>query len=161
VKLKLEISDASSLGLSIDAETLSGELERELSPEFGDMRASVAVTCVSDDEIRGLNARYRDVDEATDVLSFPLWEDGGRFAPPVGWEELPLGDVVVSPDFVRQNAARENLGYNNEMTRMIVHGVLHLVGFDHDTEARKRGMWEIQERVVARCERVADGSGED
>ena len=159
MKLRLEISGALPPGLPVD--TLERELERALSQELGDMIASVAVTCVSDDEIRALNARYRDVDEATDVLSFPLWEDDGRFAPPAGWEELPLGDVVVSPNFVRQNAARENIRYNNEMTRMIAHGVLHLVGFDHDTEERERAMWEIQERVVAACERGADGSGED
>ena len=155
MRFKLEPSGASRFS-PLCIELLSNEIERSLIPLLGDVIASVVVTCVSDDAIKELNARYRGIDEATDVLSFPLWEVDGRFVPP-DWAELPLGDVVISPDFVRANAARENIGYNNEMVRMVVHGVLHLVGYGHDTEERERSMRELQESIVARYERSANG----
>jgi probable rRNA maturation factor len=149
LKFKLEISAKPSADFPLDGELLSGEIEKSIAPILGGRSiVSVAVTCVPMEEMRELNARYRSVDEATDVLSFPLWEDDGKFVPPDFWEELPLGDVVVSPDFVRQNAERENIGYNNEMARMVIHGVLHLIGFDHDTDERRREMWELQESIV-------------
>jgi probable rRNA maturation factor len=154
VSFRLELSGASPV-FPLCIESLSDEIERSLAPLLGDVNASAVVTCVSDDVMRELNAHYRGLDEATDVLSFPLWEEGGRFVPPPGWKELPLGDVVVSPDFVRANAARENIGYNNEIARMVVHGVLHLVGYGHDTEERERSMWELQESIVAGYERSA------
>jgi len=154
VNFRLDISETSQ-PFPLRIESLSSEIERSLPRLLGDVSASarVSVTCVSNDEMRELNARYRGFDEATDVLSFPLWEEDGHFVPPLNWEELPLGDVVISPDFVRANAARENIGYNYEMARIVVHGVLHLVGYDHDTEERKRLMWELQESIVANYER--------
>ena len=116
------------------------------STEFGDAkRATVSLSFVGDDEIRALNASYREIDESTDVLSFPLWEEDGRFSPPDGWDELPLGDVVVSSDFVRECAKREGRDFAAEIVLMIVHGTLHLVGFDHDTPARESEMWRVQE----------------
>ncbi|MDR0764248.1 MAG: rRNA maturation RNase YbeY [Synergistaceae bacterium] len=111
---------------------------------------TVTLSCVSEDEMRRLNLRYRDIDEPTDVLSFPLWEDGGEFRPPEGWRSLPLGDVVISPDFVRRGAAEANIGYNDEMARMVVHGTLHLVGFDHGDENAAAVMLDLQERTVKR-----------
>ena len=153
MRFRLDISGSSRF-LPPRVESLSDEIERGLTALLGDVNASAVVSCVSDDEMRELNARYRGFDEGTDVLSFPLWEKDGRFVPPFNWEELPLGDVVISPDFVRANAARENIGYNYEMARIVVHGVLHLVGYDHDTEERKRLMWELQESIVADYGRI-------
>ncbi len=108
-------------------------------------RATVSLSFVRDDEIRALNVSYREIDEPTDVLSFPLWEEDGSFRPPDGWDELPLGDIVVAPDFVRECAKREGRDFAAEIVLMIVHGTLHLVGFDHDTPAREAGMWRAQE----------------
>ena len=109
--------------------------------------ACVSLSFVGDAEIRALNASYRGIDEPTDVLSFPLWEEDGRFCPPGGWDELPLGDVVVSPDFVRESAKREGRDFAAEIVLMIVHGTLHLVGFDHDAEAREAEMWRAQDEL--------------
>jgi probable rRNA maturation factor len=148
VKLKLELSKESSRDFPLDIESLSDEIGKTLAQVLEGMEATVALTCLPDDEIKRLNGRYRNLDEATDVLSFPLWEEDGRFAPPDSWGSIPLGDVVVSPDFVRRNAERENIGYNSEMARIVAHGVLHLVGYDHDTEENRRKMWALQERIV-------------
>ena len=151
MSFRLEITEASEF-FPLRADLLSDEIERSLEPLLGGVDANAVLSCVSNEEMRELNARYRGLDEATDVLSFPLWEEDGRFVPPTGWDELPLGDVVVSPEFVRANAAAENIGYNNEMTRVVAHGVLHLVGYGHDTTERARSMWELQEGIVARYE---------
>jgi probable rRNA maturation factor len=148
VKFKLELSKESSSDFPMDIGLLSDEIGKTLATVLDEMEATVALTCLKDDEIKRLNGRYRNLDEATDVLSFPLWEEGGRFTPPDSWESVPLGDVVVSPDFVRRNAERENIGYNNEMARIVAHGVLHLVGYDHDTDENRRKMWALQERIV-------------
>ena len=158
MRFRLEISGESS-SFPFHVESLSNEIERALESIFRSLKMSAVVTCVSNDAIRELNARYRGFDEATDVLSFPLWEEDGDFVPPRDWEELPIGDVVISPEFVRANAAGENIGYNYEMARIVVHGVLHLVGYDHDTEERKRSMWELQESIVAGYERNAGNNG--
>jgi probable rRNA maturation factor len=94
-----------------------------------------------------LNDMYRHVQEPTDVLSFPLWEEEGVFAPLASWSDLPLGDIVISPEYVRENAKRVGAGYEGELALVIIHGFLHLIGFDHDTDEREREMWEIQEKL--------------
>ncbi|MDR1916443.1 MAG: rRNA maturation RNase YbeY [Synergistaceae bacterium] len=108
----------------------------------------VTLTLASPEEIRGLNAQYRQIDEPTDVLSFPMWENDRAFAPPEGWSDLPLGDVIVSPEQVSQNALEHNIDYNTEMALVVIHGILHLIGLDHDTEERRLQMWAEQEEVL-------------
>jgi probable rRNA maturation factor len=126
---------------------------------LGGAEAVVSLSAVSPEDIAALNFRYRKLDEPTDVLSFPLWEEDGRFVPPQ-WDSIPLGDVVVCPGIVRRNAERENIGYNSEMARMIIHGVLHLIGFDHDTDGARREMWDMQESVLGKyAERVRAKGG--
>ena len=108
----------------------------------------VALSFVDDVEIGALNASYRQIDEPTDVLSFPLWEEGGVFSPPTGWDVLPLGDVVVSPAFVEREARAKGSDYSADLALVIVHGALHLVGYDHDTDERQTEMWSAQEHIA-------------
>jgi probable rRNA maturation factor len=148
MRLSLDLTDDADGNFSLDREALARELGDRITERLlGFEEVGVCLSCVTNEEMRRLNAQYRNMDEPTDVLSFPLWEEDGNFSPPRSWVKLPLGDVVVSPDFVRQNAERENIGYNDEMIRMIIHGVLHLVGFDHDTDERTGEMWGLQEEI--------------
>jgi probable rRNA maturation factor len=134
--------------IPLDTGVLSREMGESL-PNLGDYgEVTAALTFVTDDEMKGLNEKYRGIGESTDVLSFPLWEEEGRFTPPDEWGELPLGDVVVSPNFVRANAEKEDISYNIEMVRIVIHGVLHLVGFGHDTGRRRDEMWNLQEDIL-------------
>lgn len=110
----------------------------------------LSVSVISEAEMHGINKEYRDVDAATDVLSFPLWEEEGVFTPPADWETLPLGDVVVCPEVIARNAGEEGKEYLEELTLVLCHGVLHLAGFDHDTEERENQMWELQACMVKR-----------
>lgn len=109
---------------------------------------SVSLSFTSEDEIRALNEQYRDMDEPTDVLSFPLFEEGGLFVPPIGWEEVPLGDVVVAPAFVRREADEAGRPFERELAVVVFHGVLHLLGYDHDTDDRREEMWRAQDAIA-------------
>jgi probable rRNA maturation factor len=103
-------------------------------------RAELSISFVSADEIAGLHREYMQEDGPTDVLSFPLDEDdrdedGVRL----------LGDVVIAP----QIAARNNPGDPAaEMRLLLVHGILHLLGHDHEDEDDRADMWAIQERYT-------------
>ena len=88
----------------------------------------LAVAFVSADEIHALNREHRDHDKPTDVLSFPIDEDG----PVAGPREL--GDVVICPE------------HTEDLEEAVVHGVLHLCGYDHETDAGE--MLALQDRVM-------------
>jgi probable rRNA maturation factor len=104
---------------------------------------SLSVSLVGDDEIRGLNRDHRALDEVTDVLSFPV---DGLDLLPAGMER-ELGDVVISLAQARRQAADEGVTEQDELTSLVVHGVLHLAGFDHETDTGE--MFDHQDRLLA------------
>jgi probable rRNA maturation factor len=135
----------------VDCDLLSRELgafAARYAPD-GCREFSAALSFVPPAEIRELNQKYRGIGQETDVLSFPLWEADGAFSPPAGWETLPLGDIVVAPEYVFYSARERKIDYNNEIVLVIIHGALHLLGFDHDTEEREREMWSVQDALLA------------
>ncbi len=106
-----------------------GPLIEELAPDVD----SFTVRFVSDREMRRLNAGFRRRDEATDVLSFPsLPADGG--APGMPPQERHLGDVVVSVPTARRQALRLGHSTGVELRTLLLHGVLHCLGYDHQTD---------------------------
>jgi probable rRNA maturation factor len=114
-------------------------------------KAELSLLLSDDEAIRELNKDYRGKDKPTDVLAFPMREgDFGRFH-----AALPsrlLGDVIVSiPTAKRQavTAKREALG---EITMLVAHGLLHLLGWDHETAAKDRKMRAETDRLVAAAE---------
>jgi probable rRNA maturation factor len=93
--------------------------------------AELSLSFVSEDEMAALHVRYMDEPGPTDVLSFPLDEDG------------LVGDVVVCPAV----AARANPEHpDRELRLLVVHGVLHLLGYDHEEDEERGAMWERQAR---------------
>ena len=109
----------------------------------------ISLTFRSAEEIAALNSEYRKTEGPTDVLSFPMWEaEDGSFLPPQDWEVLPLGDIVVCPEIVAKNAVENGKTFEQETALVIFHGVLHLTGHDHDTEAGKAEMWRLQDAMV-------------
>ena len=109
----------------------------------------ISLTFRSAEEIAALNSEYRKTEGPTDVLSFPMWEaEDGSFLPPQDWEVLPLGDIVVCPEIVANNAVENGKTFEQETALVIFHGVLHLTGCDHDTEERKADMWSRQDAMV-------------
>ena len=92
--------------------------------------------------IKSLNARYRNKDEPTDVLSFPIGETGpsGRYM---------AGDIAISLDALEENTQFFNVSYNEELRRLLVHGILHLAGEDHATNKAEEPMLRKQEKILA------------
>jgi len=104
--------------------------------------------------IRGLNRQYRERDEATDVLSF---EQGDRYAGPEGEERFLAGDIVVSLDSLARNSEEFGVGRDEELRRLIVHGILHLSGMDHGEDPADP-MLALQERILRELA-AAGGAG--
>jgi probable rRNA maturation factor len=116
--------------------------------------ATVSLTLVRDAEIRAINRDHRGKDAATDVLSFPLHEPAAfvqapQTAPRVRDDvELMLGDIVVSVDTARRQAADYDAPLEREVERLLIHGVLHLCGHDHEVPGDRLRM-EREERRLA------------
>ncbi|MDD3055685.1 MAG: rRNA maturation RNase YbeY [Aliarcobacter sp.] len=85
----------------------------------------IELLVVKNDEIQILNKEHRNIDKATDVLSFPMDFD---------FEHMPLGSIVISTDFVEEKAKEYGHSFNEEFSLLFIHGILHLLGFDHEVD---------------------------
>jgi probable rRNA maturation factor len=96
--------------------------------------------------IRSLNARFRNRDEATDVLSFPLGTvlPGGH----TGESRYLPGDIVISLESLAENSGYFHVSQDEELRRLLIHGILHLDGYDHDTNEGEEPMLQLQERLL-------------
>jgi probable rRNA maturation factor len=108
----------------------------------------LTITVVDDDEIREINRDHRGIDKATDVLSFPLVDDETTFALPPGVPR-ELGDVIVS--YPRTVAQAEEYGHSvqRELAYLVVHGVLHIMGHDHEEPEEQAVMRAREEAALA------------
>ena len=104
----------------------------------------VSVFFCTDGYIKDLNKTYRNVDEATDVLSF---EDGGKYTDESG-EWLEAGDVTISVETLKKNAENFHTSENDELKRLLIHGILHLNGYDHGSETLEEGKEPKGEMLV-------------
>lgn len=107
-------------------------------------RSQVCLSFVSDADMRKLNKRYRAMDRTTDVLSFAQ--------PDVGDRGL-LGDVVISYDTAVRNSERFSVAVDREIRRLVVHGVLHLLGFDHAKKKQREIMRGKESEILGFLER--------
>lgn len=110
--------------------------------------AQIDVTFVDDIKIREINREFRDIDKATDVLSFPLGENGIYDVNPENGACM-LGDVVISVDRARAQADLYGHGIEREIAFLTVHSVLHLLGYDHvGGESERRIMRKKEEEIL-------------
>ena len=134
-------ADSPTVGLSnrqdlpLDEEALRDLARRTLAAE-GHFTVELSVSLVGREEMADLHRRYSGEPGPTDVLSFPQDE-----APEGGRPRL-LGDVVICPAV----AAEQGSNTEAELRLLLVHGILHLLGYGHDREEERRAMWERQER---------------
>ena len=113
---------------------------------IGQARAELSVALVDDETIAALNGDYRGKPRATDVLSFSLME--GEHAERRGGL---LGDVVISVPTAARQARERHRGLEGEVTRLLIHGVLHLVGHDHEEDDEARAMRAEERRLWRAC----------
>jgi len=116
----------------------NGDLASEL-----EKRGQLSVTLVSNERIRKLNRDWRAKDAATDVLSFPL----GLEMPPAG---LPfeIGEVVISVEKAAEQAEQYGHSFEREIAFLLTHGLLHVLGFDHETPEDERDMFGRQREIL-------------
>lgn len=120
-------------GRSLDLESLADVATETLLAEGVEGPVELSVVLVAEDEMAELHERYLGEPGPTDVLSFEMDEDG------------LLGDVVVCPDEAERNNP-SNLPL--ELRLLVVHGILHLLGHDHEEEDQRDAMWALQDRYV-------------
>lgn len=114
-------------------------------------QAEMSLTFVLNPEIRELNRDYRGIDRATDVISFAIEDDDDLANLPAEIRaELPveLGDLVISIDKVAEQALFLNYSADRELGYLLVHGFLHLNGYDHEEPADEEKMFTLQEEIL-------------
>ena len=116
-------------------------------------QTEVDITIVDDEEIHRLNREYRDVDRPTDVLSFAL-DEGGEDEPELldAPEEHLLGDIIISAEPAQRQGEEFGHGLTREVVYLAVHGLLHLLGYDHMTEEEKVIMRAKEEEALREIE---------
>ncbi|MDO4176152.1 MAG: rRNA maturation RNase YbeY [Bacillota bacterium] len=124
---------------------------RKAASACTDMDVEISLSFVSLEEIHELNREYRGVDSPTDVLSFPMFDDLEELEEMQNQDmgELPLGDVVICMDKIRQQAEEYGHSEERETAYLFTHSVLHLLGYDHMTDEDKKEMRAREEEVMA------------
>jgi probable rRNA maturation factor len=112
--------------------------------------ASLSISFVGDVAMRRLNAEHRGKDRTTDVLSFPMYEPFSVPKRPQAHEsELLIGDVVISVDVAARQAADYDASLDDEIERLLVHAVAHLLGHDHEEPGERKKMLREERRLAA------------
>ena len=110
----------------------------------------LSVRLAGDDEVRELNAKWRGKDKATNVLSFPLANPDDLLPTNVPERELMLGDIVMARGVCEAEAAEKGVSVQDHATHLLVHGTLHLLGYDHHDDADATEMEAREVRALAR-----------
>lgn len=136
IEIEDEAWDAASPGAAAVVETAAvSALAAGAAPEG----AAVTVLLTSDAEVRALNARFRGKDKPTNVLSFPAPEMAAPH----------LGDIALAYGVCAAEAQAQGTPLDHHLTHLVAHGVLHLLGWDHETEAEAEEMEALERRILA------------
>ncbi|HYW87907.1 MAG TPA: rRNA maturation RNase YbeY [Chloroflexota bacterium] len=147
--MAVEFAVEDTLGASWDRSRIGALVRSLIEPELRRADYRVSLHLVSDETIRALNQEHRGKDAHTDVLSFPLHDPNGmRFVLPPG-EPVNLGDVVVSYPRAVEQASQFGHSVDRELGYLVAHGVLHLLGYDHEEDAERRVMRRKEEEALA------------
>lgn len=110
----------------------------------------ISVTFVDNEEIQELNRTYRDKNQPTDVLSFPMYEPDQVEIETFDDEPLLLGDIIISIPRAKEQALEYNHSFERELGFLLVHGFLHLLGYDHGDEVAEQEMFSRQEEILTK-----------
>lgn len=144
---QVQIAIETQQHVGFDADVLSSLAQSVLLGEasfllgYGPIQATIVF--VTDDEIQALNRDHRQKDETTDVLSFPMMEQAKEY--PQGGE---LGDIFISVDTLRKQAAQHGHNDMAEAKILVVHGLLHLLGHDHETPSEFEAMLALERKYL-------------
>ncbi len=127
-----------------------------LEAEGLDDDTGVALVLIDEAQMTELNEAHMGKEGPTDVLSFPI-ESATPGSPPQrapGGPPIELGDIFIAPSVVRRNAGRQGVPFEDELALMVVHGLLHLLGWDHEVEEEAVRMERRESDLLARIGRV-------
>ncbi|TJV22146.1 MAG: rRNA maturation RNase YbeY [Mesorhizobium sp.] len=132
-----------------DEASLTRLVDRAVKAAFAETgvagRSELSLVFTDDAHIRTLNAGWRGKDKPTNVLSFPAlpFVQGGPLPP-------MLGDIVLAAETVAREAALEDKPVENHITHLVIHGLLHLLGYDHETDTEAEAMEAVERAALAR-----------
>lgn len=112
---------------------------------FSHIESELSIVLSNDEEIRKINAQWRQKDQATNVLSFPAFPLEVGQTP-----SIMLGDIILARETILNEAAEEKKTFEHHLTHMIVHGLLHLLGYDHETDAEAEEMEKLEREILYR-----------
>lgn len=160
--MEISITIGDSFEQEVDAGFLRQVIEATLKAEGAERDAELGLLITGDDEIRQLNFEYRGIDKPTDVLSFAMSEQApgdtdGEFLfalPPDGINHL--GEVIISYPRVLAQALEQGHSVNRELGLLVVHGVLHLLGYDHESDPEADRMEAREDSILSQLGRSLD-----
>jgi probable rRNA maturation factor len=133
----------------VDQQRLTQAVRRSLESEGFDRPAEVSLVLTDDAAMQDLNRDYRGLDRPTDVLSFSQIE-GGCDSP--GEEPVILGDIIISMETAQRQADERGHSLGDELDLLAIHGVLHLLGYDDETDAQAAEMRKREHLVLVQLE---------
>lgn len=110
----------------------------------------VSIQSATSEEIRKINNKYRNIDRATDVLSFPIFTMDELKNLDKSIKEIELGDIILCLDVIEKQSIEYGTGIVREILYMITHGMCHLTGHDHEVEEEKNIMRALEEKVLSK-----------
>ena len=116
-----------------------------------DRPVEISVTLTSDEQVRELNAKWRKKDKPTNVLSFPMADELDLSRARIADAELLLGDIILAHGVCETESREKAVTFQDHATHLIVHGTLHLLGYDHQDE---RDAEDMEEREIRALERL-------
>ncbi|WP_081755899.1 rRNA maturation RNase YbeY [Paucisalibacillus sp. EB02] len=130
-------------------ELIEGLLNLTAQKEKISENVEVSITFVNNDEIQEINRDYRKLDKPTDVISFALEETSEGEVEIIG-DDIPviLGDIIISVEKAKEQAEEYNHSLERELGFLAVHGLLHLLGYDHMTKEDEKEMFQKQEEIL-------------
>lgn len=140
---------ANEQSTELDPGPLRHLAELVVAEEGYPVSTEVTVLLVDEEEMTGYNGRFLDRDGPTDVLAFPVEDLLPGVVPDhdPNWPPIMLGDVIIAPAYVRRQAAELDVEFEDEMALMVAHGILHLLGYDHESDEPAQRM-ELREREL-------------
>ncbi|MBI5560176.1 MAG: rRNA maturation RNase YbeY [Deltaproteobacteria bacterium] len=145
--MKVEIRDSS--GTEIQRRKIK-EILKAILKDLGLSGCEVSIVLTDNPGMKELNRKYRRINKPTDVLSFPMESPPALpFKKGAAPRDIMLGDIVISTEKAREQAKEYGAGFYEEMTRLLIHGVLHLIGYDHvKGGSRAKRMKEKEEGLL-------------